>query len=154
MVDYRLAYQTRINALEQQLNQRLTREQAKAFGIDQAVTSQLVAGAVLDQSAREMGLGVSDEQLIKLIASDPTFKDSSGAFSRERLIAALRSIGMSEDDYVRNQHAVAMRNQLVNGLGAGHVRAGRVSLRRVAIPVGAARVRIRDGRPLGGADPA
>ncbi len=119
MVDYRLAYQTRINALEQQLNQRLTREQAKAFGIDQSVTSQLVAGAVLDQSARDMGLGVSEEQLIKLIASDPTFKDSSGAFSRERLIAALRSVGMSEDDYVRNQHAVAMRAQLLNGLGQG-----------------------------------
>jgi peptidyl-prolyl cis-trans isomerase D len=119
MVDYRLAYQTRVGALEQQLNQTLTREQVRSLGIDQSVTNQLVAGAVLDQSAREMGLGVSEDQLAKLIGDDPTFKDSSGNFSRERLIAALRSVGMSEDQYVRNQHAVAMRNQLVSGLAQG-----------------------------------
>ena len=119
MVDYRLAYQTRVGALEQQLNQTLTRDQVRSLGIDQSVTNQLVAGAVLDQSAREMGLGVSDDQLAKLIGDDPTFKDSAGIFSRERLIAALRSVGMSEDDYVRSQHAVAMRNQLVSGLAQG-----------------------------------
>ncbi len=66
-----------------------------------------------------MGLGVSEDQLVKLIGDDPTFKDSSGKFSRERLDRALRSVGMSEDHYVRNQHAVAMRSQLVSGLAQG-----------------------------------
>ncbi len=118
-LDYRLAYQTRVSAIEQQLNQRLTLEQAKIFGIQQTVTDQLVAGAVLDESAKTMGLGISDERLVKAIAEDPTFKDGFGNFSSERLKAVLRQIGMSDDAYVRNQQSVALRNQLVSGLSQG-----------------------------------
>lgn len=118
-LDYRLAYQTRVSALEQQLNQRLTLEQARIFGIQQSVTDQLIAGAVLDENAAGMGLGISDEQLAKVIGNDPAFKDSFGNFSRERLVSVLRSIGMSEDSFVQNQKSVAMRQQLVSGLAQG-----------------------------------
>ncbi len=118
-LDYRLAYQTRVSAIEQQLNQRLTLEQAKIFGIQQTVTDQLVSGAVLDESAKGMGLGISDERLVKAIAEDPSFKDGFGNFSSERLKAVLRQVGMSDDSYVRNQQSVALRNQLVSGLSQG-----------------------------------
>jgi peptidyl-prolyl cis-trans isomerase D len=118
-VDYRLAYLNRMNALERQLGQPLTQDQAKALGIEQSITNQLVAGAVLDQTAREMGLGISDEQLAKAIGDDPSFKDASGRFSRERLEATLRTIGMDEDAYVENQQSVAKRGQLVTGLAQG-----------------------------------
>jgi peptidyl-prolyl cis-trans isomerase D len=118
-VDYRLAYLNRMNALERQLGQQLTQEQAKALGIEQSVTNQLVAGAVLDQAAREMGLGISNEQLAKAIGDDPAFKDASGRFSRERLLATLRTIGMDEDAYVENQLSVAKRGQLVTSLAQG-----------------------------------
>lgn len=118
-VDYRLAYLNRMNALERQLGQPLTQDQAKALGIEQSITNQLVAGAVLDQTAREMGLGISDEQLAKAIGDDPAFKDASGRFSRERLEATLRTIGMDENAYVENQQSVAKRGQLVTGLAQG-----------------------------------
>ena len=119
IADYRLAYQTRVNAIEQQMNQRITREQAKILGLDQSVTNQLVAGAVLDENARAMGLGISETQLVKLIGEDPGFKDASGRFSRERLVGVLRSVGMSEDAYVQNQQAVAIRSQLVSSFAEG-----------------------------------
>jgi peptidyl-prolyl cis-trans isomerase D len=118
-LDYRLAYRSRISALEQQLNQRLTAEQAKLFGLQQLVTDQLVAGAILDESAKAMGLGLSDDSLAKLIAADPTFKDAFGNFSRANLQAILRSIGMNEDSFVKNQHSTALRRQLVSGLSQG-----------------------------------
>src|SRR5262245_55518854 len=56
--EYRLAYDRQLAILSQQFGQRITREQAASLGIDQQVLSQLVGGAVLDEQARNMGLGV------------------------------------------------------------------------------------------------
>lgn len=117
--EYRLAYQNRLNSLERQLNQRLTRDQAKALGIDKAVLEQMISGAVLDENAKSMGLGVSQETLAAEIGADPTFRDGNGRFSRERLTRLLRSIGMSEEAYVQNQKASATRRQFVDGVTAG-----------------------------------
>lgn len=117
--EFRLAYQNRIAALERQFNQRLTRDQAKALGIEQSVSDQMVSGAVLDETARKMGLGMSDERLAASIGEDPTFRDATGQFSRARLQQVLRSIGMSEEDYVRNQEAVAVRRQLASAMSTG-----------------------------------
>lgn len=116
MIDYRFAYQNRVNALERQFNQRLSREQSRALGLDQAVLSQLVSGAVLDESARKMGLGVSDDRLAELIADDPAFRDASGRFSRSTLDLVLRNVGMRQEDYIRNRENLAVRNQLVSAL--------------------------------------
>ena len=52
----------RLSVLSQQFGTRLTREQAKALGIDDQVLAQLVAGAVLDEQARKLGLGLSQGQ--------------------------------------------------------------------------------------------
>jgi peptidyl-prolyl cis-trans isomerase D len=46
--EYRLAYDRQIAVMSQQFGTRLTREQAKALGIEDQVLAQLVAGAVLD----------------------------------------------------------------------------------------------------------
>lgn len=119
LLDYRLAYDNRVNQIQQQLGQRLPREQLRAFGIEQAVLSQMVSGAVLDESARKMGLGMSDDKLAGLIGDDPAFQDASGNFSRQRLDFALRQIGMQEEDYIRNRQAIGVRNQLIGGLTEG-----------------------------------
>ena len=119
LLDYRLAYDNRVNQIQQQFGQRLSREQLQAFGIEQAVLSQMVSGAVLDESARKMGLGMSDDKLAGLIGSDPAFQDASGNFSRQRLDFALRQIGMREEDYIRNRQAIGVRNQLISGLTEG-----------------------------------
>ena len=50
--DFRLAFNSQIDALQRQLGQRISREQAKAFGIEQAVINQVSTGAVLDENAR------------------------------------------------------------------------------------------------------
>ena len=68
--DFRLAFNTQVGSLERQLGQRISREQARAFGIEQAVISQVSAGAVLDENARKMGLGVTQDELAQQIADD------------------------------------------------------------------------------------
>ena len=60
VTEYRLAYDREINVMSQQFGQRLTREQAKQLGVENRVLSQLVSGAVLDEQARKLGLGLSE----------------------------------------------------------------------------------------------
>ena len=72
--EYRLAYDRQISRLSQQFGQRLTREQATALGIDNQVLAQLVSGAVLDEQARKLGLGLSKDRLAELTREDPAFK--------------------------------------------------------------------------------
>ena len=72
--EYRLAYERQVQIMSQQLGTRLTREQAVAFGVDQQVLAQLVTGAVLDEQARKLGLGVSKDRLAQLARDDPAFK--------------------------------------------------------------------------------
>ncbi|MEM7463362.1 MAG: SurA N-terminal domain-containing protein [Pseudomonadota bacterium] len=117
--EYRLAYQNQVNAVSQQFGQRLSREQARALGIEQSVLSQLVAGAVLDENARKMGLGVSEDNLATLIGDDPSFRDEAGNFSRQRLDFALRQVGLSEEDYINNRKNAAIREQLISAMMQG-----------------------------------
>lgn len=119
LLDYRLTYDQRLNALSRQLGTRLSREQAKGFQIEQAVISQLTSGAILDESARKMGLGLSEDELAKLIGNDPAFRDAAGTFSRSQLVFALQRIGMNEEDYIRNRSAVSIRSQIVEGTSNG-----------------------------------
>lgn len=119
LLDYRLTYDQRLNALSRQLGTRLSREQARAFQIEQTVISQLTSGAILDESARKMGLGLSEDELAKLIGNDPAFRDAAGTFSRSQLDFALQRIGMREEDYLRNRSAVSIRSQIVEGTSNG-----------------------------------
>ncbi|MCP4073559.1 MAG: peptidylprolyl isomerase [Hyphomicrobiales bacterium] len=116
--DYVLAYERARYGLSRQFGRLLTREEIRAFGIDANVMTQLLSGAVLDESARKMGLGLSDKNLASLIGEDETFQDASGNFDRRVLTQQLRQLGMSESDYVENRQAVAVRNQLLEGISS------------------------------------
>ena len=118
-VEYRLAYNRQIQVYQQQLNQRLTREQAKGIGIDAQVMAQLVAGIVLDEQSRRMRLGLSKERLANLTAEDPAFKDASGAFSRTAFDGVLRNAGMRPEDYLKSRGQVAIRQQVVESMTEG-----------------------------------
>src|SRR5690606_30275750 len=81
--EYRLAYDRQVSVMSQQFGSRLTREQATALGIDNQVLAQLVAGAVLDEQAGEMRLGLSRDRLAQLTAEDQAFQGPDGRFNRQ-----------------------------------------------------------------------
>jgi peptidyl-prolyl cis-trans isomerase D len=118
-IEYRLAYNRQIQVYGQQLNQRLSREQALALGIDKQVLAQLTAGVVLDEQSRKMNLGLSEERLASLTAEDPAFRDASGKFSRTNFDAVLRTVGMRAEDYLKSREQVAIRQQVVEALADG-----------------------------------
>jgi peptidyl-prolyl cis-trans isomerase D len=108
----RTAYQNEVQNLTRQQRRTITPDMARAIGLDRQVLSRLVTEAVLDQTARSMRLAVSDETIRDLIFQDPVFKDASGNFSPSRFNELLRSNGLNEQTYVREQRATILRQQL------------------------------------------
>lgn len=118
-VEYRLAYDRQLSVLSQQFGQRLTREQATLLGVDNQVLAQLVAGAVLDEQASRIGLGLSRDRLAQLTAEDPAFRGADGNFDRQQFTFVLRQVGMRPEDYLRNREQVAVRQQIVDAVADG-----------------------------------
>lgn len=108
----RTAYQNELQQLTRQQRRQITPDMARALGLDRRVLSRLVTEAVLDQTAQEMKLGVSDETIRNLIFDDPVFRDASGRFSPARFNELLRSHGFTEQLYVREQRATILRQQI------------------------------------------
>ncbi len=117
--EFRLAYQRQVANLSQQFGMRLTPEQARAFGVEQQVLAQLVAGASLDQLAEDMNLGLSQDRLAQLIGDDPAFKAVNGQFDRTLFTSRLRNAGIREDDYIKERSKVAVRSQIVDAVSNG-----------------------------------
>ena len=101
-------------------------------GIEDQVLAQLVAGAVLDEQASELGLGLSEDKLAKLTMDDPAFRGPDGRFNRQQFEYALRQIGMRPEDYLKNRAEVAIRQQIVEAVSDG-LAAPNTFLRAVAL---------------------
>ncbi len=117
--DYRFAYEQQMMRLSQQFRQRLTRDQAKALGVDNQVLAQLAAGVVLDEAARNMQIGLSKDAIARLTAQDPAFHDASGNFNRAQFEAVLRQSDIRPEDYLENRAKVARRQQIVEAATDG-----------------------------------
>lgn len=97
------------NRQQQQLGDQFS-ELASSEGymkqMRQQVLSRMIDEALMDQYARHLGLGISDEQIKQAIFKEPAFQNN-GKFDNARYIAIIGNMGMSADQY-----AQALRNQL------------------------------------------
>lgn len=118
--DFRLAYERQVATMSQRFGMRLNAEQARAFGVENQVFAELVAGAALDQLSRDMNLGLSEGRLARLIADDPAFRGVNGQFDRTAFSAILRNAGLRENDYINNRSQVAIRTQVVEAVSDGY----------------------------------
>ncbi|GAA0602201.1 SurA N-terminal domain-containing protein [Paenochrobactrum glaciei] len=118
-VEYRFTYEQQMMRLSQQFQQRLTKEQAQALGVESQVISQLAAGVVLDEEARQMNLGITKDGIARLVASDPSFHDASGRFSPAQFDAVMRQSNIRAQDYLDSRTQVARRQQIVEAVTDG-----------------------------------
>lgn len=118
--DFRLAYERQVATMSQRFGMRLNAEQVRAFGIENQVFAELVAGAALDQLSRDMNLGLSEGRLAQLIADDPAFRGVNGQFDRLAFSTVLRNAGLRENDYINNRSQVAIRAQVVEAVSDGY----------------------------------
>ncbi len=117
--EFRQIYTDRLQQIGRQFGRPLTPDQARAFGLDRQVLQQTIAEAALDEEARRLGLGQSDDQIRQLIMNDPNFKGVGGSFDANRFQALIRNFGYTEQRYVAEQRKVSLRRQLTGTIGAG-----------------------------------
>ncbi|HUO55184.1 MAG TPA: SurA N-terminal domain-containing protein [Rhodoblastus sp.] len=109
---FRTEYQNQLQRLQRQARRAITNDEARQFGLDRQVLSELVTGAALDQDARRLGLGLSDAEIARMIRAEKMFAGPSGAFDEERMKEVLRDNGYTETSYVREQRQMALRQQI------------------------------------------
>jgi peptidyl-prolyl cis-trans isomerase D len=111
------AFENERQALQQQLGVTLDRRQAASFGLLDRSLQSVVAGAMVDQHRRDLGLGVSDAEVAAAIRNDPLFQ-SAGSFDRLRFDSFLRQIGSSEAQFVEAVRRDLGRNRILAPLRA------------------------------------
>ncbi|MET4120279.1 peptidyl-prolyl cis-trans isomerase D [Bradyrhizobium sp. JR4.1] len=117
--EFRQIYTDRLQQISRQFGRPLSPEQARAFGLDRQVLQQTIAEAALDEEARRLGLGQSDDQIRQLIMNDPNFKGVGGNFDPNRFQSVIRNFGYTEQRYVSEQRKVSLRRQITGTIGAG-----------------------------------
>jgi peptidyl-prolyl cis-trans isomerase D len=116
---FRQLYTDRLQQIGRQFGRPLTMEQARAFGLDRQVLQQTIAEAALDEDARRLGLGQSDDETMRLVFSDPNFQGVNGKFDPQRFQAMIRQFGFSEQHYIADQRRVSLRRQIAGSIAAG-----------------------------------
>lgn len=119
-IEYRLAYDRQVAIMSRRLGTRLTTDQARALGLENQVLGQVVSNAALDEQSRRMNLGLSEDRLATIIADDPAFRGINGRFDRGTFTNLLRSVGMSEEDFIVSQQSAAIRSQIVEAISDGY----------------------------------
>jgi peptidyl-prolyl cis-trans isomerase D len=117
--EFRNIYTDRLQQIGRQIGRPLTPEQARAFGFDRQVLQQTIADATLDEDARRLGLGQSDDDIRRTIMNDPNFKSVDGKFDPVRFQAILRNLGYTEQRYIAEQRRYSLRRQITGTIGAG-----------------------------------
>ncbi|BBF93622.1 SurA N-terminal domain-containing protein [Blastochloris tepida] len=114
---FRQIYNQRLQALGRQAGRPITPDQARAYGFDRQMLAEVLAEAALDERARQLRLGIGDEELIRRIHDNPSFRGPSGQFDRNLFDQVLRSNGYSELTYIDAERKLALRQQLARAIG-------------------------------------
>ncbi|MTI16648.1 peptidylprolyl isomerase [Rhodobacteraceae bacterium RKSG542] len=115
-LQFQEAYQRELDSLSRRIGQPISMEQGAAFGVPTQVLSSLITEAAINDEATALQLGASDAAVIKAIQENPAFQGLGGGFDRNQLLQVLRSVGISEDDFVVLQRQQAERQQLIDAL--------------------------------------
>lgn len=117
---FRQQYLDQLQQLSRRAGRPITPEQARAFGLDRQILNQMIADATLDAEAARLALAVSDAQIAREIAENPSFRPpGGGAFDPAYFQQLLRSNGLTEQRFVASEKQRQVRDQLLQALGGG-----------------------------------
>jgi peptidyl-prolyl cis-trans isomerase D len=116
---FRQAYNDQLQQLQRQIGRPIPPEQARAFGLDRQVLQKLMTDAALNERARQLGLGIGDDEIARHILKDPSFRGINGQFDQTRFEQTLRAYGFTEPRYVAKLRGDAVRGQLADSFVSG-----------------------------------
>src|SRR5262245_15911484 len=117
--EFQRAFQRELDALSRRIGQRLTSEQARAFGVDRNVLSRLIGSAAVEAHAAKLGLHLSDETVVESVQHDALFQGADGKFDKGRFQAVLRQLGLSDQGFLVMRRKDEMRAQITDALVQG-----------------------------------
>ena len=97
--EFQRSFQREFNRVRQQIGGQLDMETARQLGLVDQIVRQTVTRLLFDQKARDLGLVVSDEQVVERIRQQESFR-TAGQFNRQLFEQTLRQSGLSEARYV------------------------------------------------------
>ena len=97
--EFQRSFQREFNRVRQQIGGELDMETARQLGLVDQIVRQTVTRLLFDQKARDLGLVVSDEQVVERIRQQDAFR-TAGQFNRQLFEQTLRQSGLSEARYV------------------------------------------------------
>ncbi len=110
------ALQNRLRQLSSQLRRTLTTDEVKTLGIDRQVLGDLIRQASLDGQSISLNLAVSDKEVARQIASNPSFQDASGRFNSQSFRQLLAQNGISEGTFVVQERQRILRTELAGAV--------------------------------------
>lgn len=108
-------FDLRLRQMQQQYGAGIDRRAAVSLGLMNQALQAAVARRLVDAHARDLGLTIADQTVAAQIRQNPAFQGSTG-FERERLDLYLRSIGMTEPDYINAVRADLVRNAIISAM--------------------------------------
>jgi peptidyl-prolyl cis-trans isomerase D len=119
--DFQRAYNDDLSRFAQQFGQMPTAQEALAMGVPSNTLSRLASDAAVNRLGLDMGIGVSEDRLIRLLRQDPSFAGTLGNFDPENFPRVLQQLGYTEAEYFEIQAKAARRQQISAGLFADSV---------------------------------
>jgi peptidyl-prolyl cis-trans isomerase D len=116
---FRIRYNEEMQQLGRQMGRPLTPDQARAIGLEQQVLGQMVAAAALDERARQLRLGISNDEVAKQITADPAFRGFNGQFDMGTYLQRLREVGYTQQRFEFEQRQTTLRRQIAAAVGSG-----------------------------------
>ncbi len=94
----------------------LDAEQARNLGLDDRALNALVARALYDLEAENLGLAVSDDFIRDAIQGNPNFHNQAGVFDRAIFDSVISRMGYGEQRFIALMRAETIRSQLLGSL--------------------------------------
>lgn len=116
--EFQRSYQTELDRFSREAKQRLTPEQGRALGIDRRVLNQLLGGSAIETHAGQLGLALSNQQIVDGVQTDPDFQ-IDGKFSRIGFENLLRQLNLSEKSFLDLRRKDELRSQIIGAFVKG-----------------------------------
>ncbi|RCL00597.1 MAG: peptidyl-prolyl cis-trans isomerase D [Candidatus Tokpelaia sp. JSC189] len=120
--NYQVALNDVIGRNSYSIGRYLTQEEINQFRIPQIVLQRMYMDVLLDEEARRIKIGASDDSIINLLGQDPLFKGVNAHFDKKRFIAYTQQMHLAQNDIFSALNRQARRDQLVLG-ALGYIKA-------------------------------
>jgi peptidyl-prolyl cis-trans isomerase D len=119
--EFRNVYQTQLLQMQEQQRRPISADEAHERGLDREVLGRILSDTALDLEVHRLGLALPDSVIAQQIMQDDAFKGASGQFDKQVFEARLQDNGLTEQRYVAQTRAAALRQEVTTALTDGLV---------------------------------